>query len=463
MEVGIFMNDLNDSGKLTLKREIGLFSAIAIVVGQMIGSGVFMAPQGLAEYANPAAGIIALCITGVGSLLLAICFAKISLADDSLKSPLAATQKALGEFPAFMSGWSYWCGCWVANGAIILGGLNYLSYFFPSLQGNSLPKYIITIIVIWFYTLLNIRGIKESSGFNLVITIIKILPLLVIIVVGFIGFDSANMSTVSMPENAGFGVIPVAMTYTLWSFVGFEGITVNAAEIKNPKIVMKGTVIGTVIVLGAYIVLNLLAAGNLPQADLYASESPFADMVNAATGVAAGAVGWGGGFISAAVCISAFGCIGAWIISGASIAFSLGEQGLMPAAFAKVHAKYRTPHVALIVNGILMTIIMCVAYFNQEGSIYNFFVMLSTLALLVFYAFGAASEIMLAGRGIKKLNVWSFIKNSIIALVAFLYSIFTIYGSGADYVMYGFLLILIGFPFYIYARLKRHTEGDTLN
>lgn len=448
-------SNLNGGQKLTLKRDIGIFSAIAIVVGQMIGSGIFMAPQGLAEYANPTAGLIALIITGIGSLLLALCFAKMAAADDRLASPLRSTQLAFGEFPAFMSGWSYWCGCWVANGTIILGGINYLSHIFPAFMGNSFAKYLLAIIIIWFYTILNIIGIKESARFNLLMTIIKILPIILIIAVSMFNFDSANFNTASSSDVEGMGVIPIAMTYTLWSFLGFEGIAVNAAEIKNRNIIMKGTVIGTIIVLAIYIVMTVLAAGNMPQAELMASESPYAMILDNATGGS-----WAGIFVAITICISAFGCIGAWIISGASVAFALGEQGLMPRAFAKISPKRQTPVNALLINGILMTLIMLLAFFNNEGSVYNFFLLLSTLALLVFYAFGAASEIMLFGKGIKPLNVWRFITHSLLGLLAFIYAIFTIYGSGAEYVMYGFIMILVGFPFYIYTKLKRNLEED---
>jgi amino acid transporter len=447
------------SEQLALKRDIGLFAAIAIVIGQMIGSGIFMAPQSLAEYANPAAGIIALVITGIGSLLLALCFAKTGTRDERLATPLAAAKEALGELPAFWSGWAYWSGCWLANGTIILGGVEYLSYFFPSLSDNGIPKFVIIMIVVWFYTILNIVGIKESSGFNLAITIIKLAPIAVIIIVGFFKFDPANFSTVSDASVSGMGTIPVAMTITLWSFLGFEGIAVNSAEVKNPKMIMKGTIIGTVIVLAIYIIVTVLAAGNLPQDELVNSSSPFADMIKAATGQ-----NWAGGFISLAVVISAFGCIGAWIISAASIAYSLGIEGLMPKSMAKLHKTRQTPVNALVLNAVLMTIVLAISFLSDVwsalGSLYNVFLLLSTLALLVFYALGAASEMVLAARDIKKFSIANFLKSSIVSLLAFIYAGFTIWGSGAVYVLAGFLLLLIGVPFYVYTRSKRYHDGE---
>jgi amino acid transporter len=372
-----------------------------------------------------------------------------------------ATKVALGEVPAFFAGWSYWCGCWLANGTIILGGVSYLGTMWPAMNENGIEKFILIMVVVWFYTILNIVGVKESAVFNLVITLAKLIPIVVIIVIAALNFDSANLSTVSNSENAQSGIagIGLAMTYTLWSFLGFEGIAVNAQEVKNPKMIRKGTIWGMLIVLAIYVVMQLLAAGNLDQQSLYESGSPFADIISNATGAS-----WAGNFIAITVCVSAFGCIGAWILSAASTAYSLGEQGLMPKSFAKLSPKRSTPVTALVINGILMTIVLSISFLTDVwqgfGSLYNVFLLLSTLALLIFYAFGAATEMALAAKGFQKLNVGSFLGKSIISLVAFIYSLFTIYGSGGDYVMPGFILMLIGLPFYVYVKSKRYHEGE---
>ncbi len=439
-----------DDGKSGLKREIGIFSATAICVGQMIGSGIYMAPQGLAELANPKAAILAMAITGIGSMLLAWSFSKMSEANPLSGSAVVNTKDAFGDLPAFMVGWSYWCGCWVANGAILLGGLNYLSYFFPILATNNFTKYGITILVLWLFTIVNMRGVKEAGRVNLVITIVKVLPLILFIVVAVIHFDTANMHTVSSSSVQGMGVLPLAITYALWSYLGFEGACINAAEVKEQRTIKKATMIGTGIVVLIYLLLVILAAGNMSQLDLLHSDSPLADILYNATGGY-----WAGGFIAIAVFVSSFGCMGAWILSSARIAFSLGEYNLFPGSMAKISPKTKTPNVALVVNGILMTAIMLLAFFTKEGNLYNFFALLSVMSFLVFYAFGAASEIMLSCRENRPSNPISFIRKSIISLLAFAYSVYAIYGAGPDYVMWGFILILVGFPFFIYAKSKK--------
>lgn len=437
-----------------LKREIGLWSATAIIVGQMIGTGIFMLPQGFAQLSNPKAAILGLLITGAGTVFLAICFARLGERNPVSGSAVAYTKEAFGDLPAFIVGWSYWCGCWIANGAIIVGGISYAGYFFPVLATQPLSQIILSVIVIWIYTAINYFGVKGAGNLNLILTLVKLIPLILFIVIAAFHIDPQNYRTVSSPELSGFSTLPIAVAFALWSFIGFEGASVNAGEIKDAATVKKATLIGTILVILIYLILVILAAGNMPQNKLAASASPFSDIIQQATGGY-----WAGGLISLGVVISAFGCIGAWILSGARVAYSLGERGLFPKKFAQIHPKYRTPSFALLLNGFLMTGVMFLSYFNTSVSIYNFLVLLAVMSFLVFYAFGAAADLMLSINFGKPLRILGFIKKGAVSLIAFYYSVYTVFGSGADYVMYGFLLILIGFPFFIYVKLK-HKEGE---
>jgi amino acid transporter len=213
-------------------------------------------------------------------------------------------------------------------------------------------------------------------------------------------------------------------------------------------------VASTLAVVVIYLILIVLAAGALPQSQLVDSASPFADVIYAATGGY-----WAGGFIALGGAVSAIGCAGPWILSGGVVAHSMSTMDLLPKSLSKV-SRRGTPVNALLVNGVLMTAIMLLAWATQEGSLYNFFVMLATMAYLVFYAFGAASEIVLSGKKIKPFSLGTFIKCSLVSLVGLLYAIYTIYGSGAEYVFYGFLLMMAGLPVFIYVKLKAEAERE---
>jgi len=438
-----------------LKREIGLWSATAIIVSQMIGTGIYMLPQGFAQLSNPHAAIIGLFITGLGTIFLAVSFARLGERNPVTGSAIAYTKEAFGDLPAFIVGWSYWCGCWIANGAIIVGGISYIGYFFPDLAEEPISQILLSVIIIWIYTAINYFGVKAAGNFNLILTLTKLIPLILFISIAAFHINPENYNTVSNTQLGGFSSLPIAVAFALWSFIGFEGASVNAGEVKDAATVKKATMIGTVFVILIYLILIILAAGNMPQDKLAVSSSPFSDIIQQATGGY-----WAGGLISLGVFISAFGCIGAWIMSGARVAYSLGEQGLFPKKFAKVHPKYGTPVFSLVLNGFLMTFVMFLSYFNTSVSIYSFLVLLAVMSFLVFYAFGAAADLMLSIKSDRPVGVLGFIKKGAISLIAFYYSVYTIFGSGAEYVMYGFLLILIGFPLFIYVKLNQRANSE---
>ena len=442
-----------ESSKVTLRKELGFFMTVAIIVGQMIGSGIYMTPQGLAELANPKVAILAMLITGIGTLFLALSFARLNRREALTGSAIVHTQRAFGDMPAFWVGWSYWCGCWTANGAIAVAAVKYASYFYPPFATSQTLQLVTVLAILWFYTLINIKGVKAAGIFNLVLTVVKLVPILVFIVVAAMNFDSSKLNTVSSPAVSGMSVLPAAIAYCLWSYLGFEGATVNAGEVKDETSIGKATVISTIAVMLLYIILITLAAGTMSQSQLAASSSPLADIMRNLTGAY-----WAGALISIGGSLSAFGCVGAWILSTGRVSFSLAELNLLPSVFSKIDPKSGSPVGSLIINGVLMTLVMIIGYTNTTGNVYNFLIMLSVMSFLVFYLFGAASEIYLSGREIKQFNLFNFLKFSFISIVAFSYSVYTIYGAGAEYVLYGFLLLLIGIPFYIFIKLKKNWD-----
>ena len=436
--------------KEQLKRDLGLFSATAIGVSQMIGTGIYMAPQGLAAMSNPTAALIGCIIVGIGTLLMAMSFGRIGEKLPVSGSAIVYTKAAFGDTAAFIVGWSYWWSNLLGISAITIGTLAYGAYFIPGLAENKIMIFLVGSAIIWLYTLVNIRGIKGAGKLNLVLTIIKLVPLLVFFVIAAIHFDPANMHTVSNPSLKGMGVLPIAIGYLMWSFMGFEGSSINAGEVKDKSIVKKATILCAVSVIIIYIIFIILSTGSMTQGELANSTSPVADIIAKATGA-----GWAGAFIALGVFISGLGCVGAWIISSARITYAVGEQGVFPKAFAKVHDVYKTPINALLIDAVICTLILTMNFSKSLVNAYNFLILLTTLASLIFYAFGVASEIMLLKKREKKFNAFNFIKNSFLSLVAFGYAVYAIYGCGADYAMYGLIFIMAGIPFFIYVKYQR--------
>jgi basic amino acid/polyamine antiporter, APA family len=453
------VNVPNDLGKVELKRELGLVAATAIVVGNCIGSGIFTSAASLASASNPKTALLAWVITAIGSLLIALTFANLGSAMPKTGGPIVYTRAAFGDFAAFLIAWTYWIGAWVGNAAIITGFMLYFSYFFPIANESPILAFLISSGVLWFFTIVNILGVKGAGRIGIVTTILKIVPLVVFVIIGAMNFNPEMLKTVSSSEVAGMSTLPAAIAIALWAFVGIESATVPAGEIKNPSRNIKlSTIYGTIIAAVIYLGVSVIAMGVLDQATLAESNSPLADIINAATGGT-----WGGNLIAIGAIVSTLGATSGWILTTARSAFGAAEDKLFPSVFGKIHPKFMTPVNSLVISGICANILLILNYVGSLNSAFNFMLLLATLAFLPAYSFAAAAEIVLLKKHSANFNIWNFLKNSFVALLAFAYSIYAIYGTGSEVVMYGFILMLIGIPFYLYMMLENNKKDKAVD
>lgn len=447
---------LNDGAKL--KRELGLGAATAIVVGNIIGSGIFMSPASFARVTNPKVSMIAWIITAIGSLLIALSFANLGSKMPKTGGPIVYTRAAFGDFAGFLIAWSFWIGAWVGNAAIITAFMSYFTYFVPAAKSPGVA-FLVCTAVVWIFTAINIFGVKYVGKIGVVSTVLKVGVLVVFIVIAAINFDPSYLSTVSNQDVVGMNTLPAAIAIALWSFVGLESATVAGGEIKNPeKNIKKSTIYGIIITAAIYIIMSFVAMGAMDQASLAKSEAPLAEIINSATGG-----NWGGTFIAAGALISTLGATAGWLLTTARSAVGAAEDGLFPAIFKKINPKYNTPTFALIIGSICMNLLLVMNYVSTLQKAFDFMILLATLSFLPAYSFCAAAEVVLLFKGSKDFNLINFLKNAFFSLLAFAYSIYAIYGTGAETVMYGFILMLVGIPIYVYMMLQKNKEDKSVD
>jgi amino acid transporter len=201
-----------------------------------------------------------------------------------------------------------------------------------------------------------------------------------------------------------------------------------------------------------------MGMGVLDQSSLAGSNAPLADIINKATGGT-----WGGDFIAFGAIISTLGASSGWILTTARSAFGASQDKLFPATFGKIHPKYLTPVNSLVISALAANVLLILNYMGTLSSAFNFMLLLATLAFLPAYAFSAAADIILLKNRSPHFNPFSFLKNSFFALLAFGYSIYAIYGTGAKVVMYGFILMLAGIPVYLYMMLKNNKKDKVVD
>ncbi len=445
-------------GKLELKRELGLAAAVAIVVGNCIGSGIFTSAASLAAASNPKTAIIAWIITSIGSLLIALSFASLGTALPRTGGPIVYTRAAFGDFAGFLIGWTYWIGAWVGNAAIITAFMLYFTYFVPG-AATPVLAFLITSGVLWFFTFVNILGVKGAGRVSLITTVLKVGALAVFVIIAALHFNPAMLKTVSGSNVSGMSTLPAAIAIALWAFVGIESATVPAGEIINPqKNIRRSTIYGTLLAAAVYIIVSIVGMGVLDQATLAGSNAPLADIINKATGGT-----WGGNFIALGAIISTLGASSGWILTTARSAFGASQDKLFPEIFGKIHPKYLTPVNSLLISGLAANVLLILNYMGTLSSAFNFMLLLATLAFLPAYAFSAAADIVLLKNRSSGFNLFSFLKNSFFALLAFGYSIYAIYGTGAKVVMYGFILMLAGIPVYLFMMLQNNKKDKAVD
>jgi basic amino acid/polyamine antiporter, APA family len=450
--------EVKSSATIELKRDLGLTAAVAIVVGNCIGSGIFTSAASLAAASNPKTAILAWIITSAGSLLIALSFASLGTAIPRTGGPIVYTRAAFGDFAGFLISWTYWIGAWVGNAAIITAFMMYFTYFVPG-AAAPLLAFLVTSGVLWFFTIVNILGVKGAGRVSVVTTILKVGALVVFVIIAAMHFNPAMLNTVSSAKVSGMSTLPAAIAIALWAFVGIESATVPAAEIKDPqKNIRKSTIYGTLVAAAIYILVSVVAMGVLDQASLAGSNAPLADIINKATGGT-----WGGNFIALGAIVSALGASSGWILTTARSAFGASRDKLFPEVFGKIHPKYLTPVNSLIISALAANVLLILNYMGTLSSAFNFMLLLATLAFLPAYAFSAAADIVLLKNHSPHFNFFSFLKNSCFALLAFGYSIYAIYGTGAKVVMYGFILMLIGIPVYVFQMLQNNKKDKLVD
>lgn len=420
-------------------KKIGFWSAIALVIGNMIGSGVFLLPTTLAPYGKYA--YLAWTFAAIGAVLLALVFGELAnLAPKAKAGPYGYSKMGLGRFPGFLVAWGYWISIWCTNAAITVALVGYLEVFFPILGSDKLASISVGLFAIWSLTYLNTKSIQAVSFFQIITTVLKLSPVLLLGMVGIFYFKGEQ--TLYEPEIAGtsWRLITDATCLTFFAFLGMESASVASNQTHNAKsTVKKATIWGTLITGLAYLLSYVVIAQSIPPEELIHSTAPFADTAGALWGETARYIVAGGAVIAT------LGALNGWLLIQGQVPLAAAQDKLFPKIFEKTN-KYTAPYIGMILSSLLVSGLMLLNYSKSLVQAFTFMMKLSTLSVLTPYLFSSAVLALLAYR--KNLKN----KKRIISLscAAFIFSIWMVIGSGQEIVFWGFLLLMVGLPVYIY-------------
>ena len=441
--------------ELHLEKGMGLIAAIALVVGNVMGSGIFLLVSSLSQECSPGSAIVGWIISGLGAILMGISFANLSKKIPKTGGPYEYIKKAYGDFTGFINGWLFWNSYWIAIIASLVSATAYAAAFIPSLSENRLMAFLFTSAILWIFTYINIRGIKEAATFQTIVSTAVIILLIAFII--FMGqkYNPQNITPL-FHKGEGFSSINIAVCITLWAFSGFEAASVSAGEIKNAKRNVKiATIIGVIISIIFYLACSFFAMGAIKPEVLSKADGNYINILSPYLGKKFTYV------VVITEFVSILGTTFATILTTARMSYAAAKDNMFPKIFGKVSEKYHTPSASLIIAAVLGNILLAMNYTKSLSQLFTFMILLSNLSCLPIYALTSLADIKLWKREKGIYSKRQLIKYSIIPILGFLYAIWAIIGSGVESIIYCIILALAGVPIYYYR--KRKTVSLTNN
>ncbi len=425
----------------TERAPLGFWTAVALVIGNMVGSGVFLLPASLAPFG--AISLAGWLMSTAGAVLLAIVFARLAATNPAAGGPYAYTRAAFGELPGFMVAWGYWISVWCANAALSVALVGYLAPFLPSLVRNPASSAGLAILALWTLTAVNLRGVRTAGVVQVTTTVLKIVPLVIVGLGGLFVLNQQHFVIAAASPGAIAHSVTATATLTLWAFLGLECATIPAANIRNPEqTIPRATIIGTLLAAVIYILGTIAVMGAVPPSVLSQTSAPYGEAARVFAGNAGAAI------VSIGAAISCAGALNGWILIVGQLPLAVAEDGLFPSIF-RHRSVNGVPAFGLLVGAVLSTAMIAMNYTRGLVSLFTFVILLSTLSTLIPYVFCS-----LAGFVNRSRRSPATRGTHVVSALAFTYSLWAIAGAGADVVYWGFLLLLSGLPVYVWVVRK---------
>ncbi|MFJ3306670.1 APC family permease [Streptomyces sp. NPDC086549] len=432
---------------------LGLPAASALVIGSIIGTGVFALPSALAPYGP--ISLVAFVAVTLGSLALAVTFGALSKRVPASGGPYVYAREAFGEFAGFLNAWSYWITAWAGNAAIVVAWVGYVEVFVNT-GHRKLFSVLIALIGLWIPAAINLTGVRNIGAFQVVTTVLKFVPLVFMATVGLLFIDPDNFGPFNASGQSALGAVSAAGAIALFSYLGLEAASVVAGRVRDPeRNVPRATVYGTIVCAVIYILGTLAVFGTVSHGELGSSSAPFTDAANNIFGGS-----WAGDIVAAAAIVSGIGALNGWTMLCAEMPYAAARDGLFPGAFARLRGEGGVPAFGIVASTVLASLITVFSYTRFED-VFTKIVLLSVLTAVIPYLFSAAAQLYwLLVRGRESLSPGRLARDVTVAALAMAFSYWSIQGSGYQTVYYGLFVLLLGLPVYVLLKRDRGEYGE---
>lgn len=443
-----------EMSKTKLQSELTLFDVTNLVVGSIIGADIYVASSFGAGYLGPFS-LLVWVIAGIFAIVIALCFAQCAALLPKVGGPYAYAKEAWGPFAGFIVGWSLWLAEWVSLAVFPVAFTRYLMFFFP-LDGIS--QAVVKGLFVAFLVATNVVGVKAAGKTNDVLTVVKLAPLIVFSVIGllYMVFNAAVTATNFSPFSPyGVGNFGVAIVLIFWAYAGFEISTIPTEEIKDPsRTIPKAIVLGISIVTIFYLITNVVLFGVRRWDSLASDSTPLAtatsNMLNGYPTLALIA----GLIVGVGALVSVAGSDESGMIGTSRLGYALAADGLFPRVFAKVHPKFRTPYLAIVIQAVTA---LTAALIARNSSDLGVLIAISVFFMAVAYLATSASIFALRKKELKP--QFHIRGGSVIPILGVVFSFYLITQCTITQIAEGLILLVIGIPIYIkYSPKKELTD-----
>lgn len=432
-------------------RKVNVTTLTAMVIGSMVGGGIFTLPGGFGSATGVVGSLIAWAIAGSGMLMLGLVFQSLALRKPDLDSGIYVyAQEGFGNYAGFNAAWGYWASNIVGNVFFLTFAMASIGAFLPGLgAGNTVLAVICASVIIWIVHLLIMRGIRQAAIINRIVTVAKLLPIAVFVVICVVAFDPSVFAQNFWGRDTGeslFTQVTDTMLLTTFVFLGIEGASVYSRIAQKRADIGRATLVGLLSTLALFGSVTTVSYGVLPRTDLADAAAPSMGVVLEEV------VGpWGGTLIDLGVVISVLGAYLAWTLLNAEVMFMPARTGILPKRLGRENSG-GTPVAALLLTNISVQIFLLLVL--VVGDALDFMLSLDTALTLIPYLLAAAYAVKLTltretyGPGDDDERR----RQLVIGILAVVYSVFLLYAAGVEYVLLGCLVYAPGTLLYVVAR-----------
>lgn len=429
-------------------RQFGLPIATALVMGNIIGGGIFLLPASVAPFGT--ISLVAFFVLTLGAIALALVFGRLAEKLPKTGGPYVYAREAFGDFAGFLAAWAYWITTWVSNAALAVAAVGYLDVLVPVHESKG-ATIAAALAIQWIPAFANFAGTRYVGAVQLVATVLKFLPLLLVAVGGLFFFDPANLGPFQASDSGAIGAVSASAAILLFSYLGVESAAVSAGEVRDPRRnVGRATILGTLAAALIYLLGTLSVFGTVPHEKLVGSTAPFTDAVNAMFGGS-----WGGTAVALAALVSMVGALNGWTLLSAQTPYAAARDGLFPSAFAQ--KRRGVPTFGVLVTVVLASLLTVYNYTAGSGGVFEMLVLVTTFTATVPYLLATAAQIyfLISGQS-SRVRRGQLVRDGVLAAAAFGFSMWLVAGSGYAAVYQGVLFLFVGVL--VYACMKARRE-----